>query len=241
MTRAAGRWEGPSGLVTHDPEAMLQVARRAAGQGIAVQIHGIGDAAVRAALDVLEATPVVPGVAHRVEHAQLVDPDDIPRFARSGIAASVQPCHLCTDASAITTAWGSRSRNAFPLASLDRSGALLPLGTDAPVESPDPWRNLAAAVRRCDATWPAEHPPFHPEQSIDVMRALRAACVDPALVLGATGHGRLVAGSPADLLVIPEDGLRDPGARGEHLAATRPLATLIDGQVVYRAPSFDLA
>ena len=115
----------------------------------------------------------------------------------------------------------------------------MPLGTDAPVESPDPWRNLAAAVSRRDSTWAADRPAFHPEQAIDVMRALRAACVDPALVLGLPGHGRLVAGSPADLLVIPDDGLRDPGVRGEHLAATRPLATLIDGEVVYRAASFD--
>lgn len=230
---------GPAGMVTHDPGAMLEVASRAAAHGIAVQIHAIGDAAVRSALDVLEATPRVAGVAHRIEHAQLVDPVDIPRFARSGIAASVQPCHLCTDAPAIATAWGDRSRHAFPLAALDRAGALLPLGTDAPVESPDPWRNLAAAVSRRDSTWPRDRPSFHAEQSIDVVRALRAACLDPALVLGDSGHGRLLAGSAADLLVIPDNGIRDPGPRGEHLAATRPLATLIDGRVAYRAASFD--
>ena len=230
---------GPSGMVTHDPDAMLRVATRAARQGIAVQIHGIGDAAVRVALDVLAATPQVTGVTHRVEHAQLVDPDDIPRFARLGVAASVQPCHLCTDAPAILAAWGERARHAFPLASLARTGALMPLGTDAPVESPDPWRNLAAAVSRVDPIWPTDRATFHPEQSIDVPRALRAACLDPAIVLGEPELGRLLPGSPADLFVIPDDGLRDPGPRGKHLAATRPLVTLIDGQVVYRADDFD--
>ena len=230
---------GPAGMITHDPDDMLLVAMRAAVNGIAVQIHGIGDAAVRAALDVLEHLPRVAGVAHRVEHAQLVDQADIPRFGRAGIAASVQPCHLCSDAPAVEHAWGARSRDAFPIAALDRAGTLIPFGTDAPVESPDPWRNLAAAVRRCDPSWPTDRGLFHPEQSIDVTRALRAACLDPALALGHAGLGRLLPGSPADLVVIPWDGLADPGTRGEHLAATRPMATLIDGAVVYRRDDFD--
>ena len=230
---------GPAGMIAHDPAAMITVATRAATHGIAVQIHGIGDAAVRAALGVLERIPRVAGVAHRVEHAQLVDPADIPRFARAGIAASVQPCHLCTDAPAVQHAWGVRSLDAFPIAALDGAGTLIPFGTDAPVESPDPWRNLAAAVRRCDPTWPDDRDRFHPEQAISVERALRAACVDPARVLGDARLGRLVPGSPADLLVIPVDGLDDPGERGEHVAATRPLATLIDGQMVYRQDGFD--
>ena len=207
---------------------------------IAVQIHGIGDAAVRTALDVLEAIPVVPGVAHRVEHAQLIDPADVPRFARAGIAASVQPCHLCSDAPTVRAAWGDRSGQAFPIAALAGSGALIPFGTDAPVESPDPWRNLAAAVCRADPAWPTDQSAFHPEQAIDVTRAIRAACLDPAIALGDPGRGRLLPGSPADLIVIPDSGLRDPGARGEHLAATRPLATLVDGEVVHRAAAFDL-
>ncbi len=230
---------GPAGMLTHAAGPMCSVAARAASSGIAVQIHGIGDAAVRAALDVLERIPRVAGVAHRIEHAQLVDAADVSRFARSGIAASVQPCHLCSDVTAIRLAWGDRSDRAFPLAALDAAGALLPLGTDAPVESPDPWRNLAAAVRRTDPAWDAEEPAFHAEQAISLERALRAACVDPAITLGDPALGRLRAGSPADLIVIPDAGLRDPGLRGQHLAHTRPLATLIDGQVVHRHRDFD--
>ncbi len=230
---------GPAGLVTHDPDRMRKVAARAASHGIAVQVHGIGDAAVRAALDVLEAIPRVAGAHHRVEHAQLIDPADVPRFGRAGIAASVQPCHLCSDAPAVRAAWGERSRHAFPLAALERAGALIPFGTDAPVESPDPWRNLAAAVSRSDPGWPADRAALHAEQAIDVARALRAACVDPALTLGEPRLGRLLAGSPADLLVVPADGLREPGGRGAALAATRPLATLVAGGIVYRTNAFD--
>ncbi len=235
---------GPSGMVTGSPVEWRRLAARAAAHGIATQIHGIGDAAVRTALDVLEAAPRVPGVAHRVEHAQLVDPADVPRFARSGIAASVQPCHLCSDAPAARMAWGDRVRHAFPLAALATSGALIPMGTDAPVESPDPWRNLAAAVLRRDPAWPDDVLAFVPDQAITLERAIRAACLDPALSLGPSGPGsrgagRLVPGSPADLIVIPDDGLRDPGHRGEHLAATRPMAALIDGVLVHQDPSFD--
>ncbi len=142
---------GPAGLITHDADQMRAVALRAASNGIAVQIHGIGDAAVRAALDVLEAIPRIDRAHHRIEHAQLVHPTDVPRFRPAGISASVQPCHLCSDASAVRAAWGERSQHAFPIAALDRAGALIPFGTDAPVESPIPGATSArpslAAIR----------------------------------------------------------------------------------------------
>lgn len=229
----------PRGLLTATPEELRRPASEAAAAGIAVQVHGIGDRAVRVALDVLAQVPLVPGVRHRVEHAQLIDPADVLRFAASEVAASVQPCHLCTDAPAMRSAWGDRTRHAFPLAALDGAGALIPFGTDAPVESPDPWRNVAAAVARADAGWPSGRHPFHPEQSLSVGRALRAACLDPAVVAGRDDLGRLVPGTLADLLVVPVAGLLDPGPRGIALAATRPLATLIDGTLAYQAPGFD--
>jgi predicted amidohydrolase YtcJ len=205
---------------------------------MAVQIHGIGDRAVRVALDVLARLPRL-AARHRVEHAQLVDGADVPRFAAHEVAASVQPCHLCTDEPAMRVAWGVRTAQAFPLASLAASGALIPFGTDAPVESPDPWRNLAAAVSRSDVAWPDTRGPFHIEQALSVDRALRAACLDPALTAGRHDLGRLSAGSAADLVVVPVAGLLDPGPRAARLAATRPLATLIDGQVSYLAPGHD--
>lgn len=229
----------PTGLLTASPDELLALARTASAAGIAAQVHGIGDRAVRVALDVLSQLPAPSVGRHRVEHAQLVDPADVPRFATLGVAASVQPCHLCTDEPAMRLAWGERTANAFPLAALDATGALIPLGTDAPVESADPWRNLAAAVARSDAGWPADRPAFHPEQALSVPRALRAACLDPALTAGREDVGRLVPGAVADAVVIPAAGLLDPGPRGARLAATRPLATLIDGQVAHHASGFD--
>jgi predicted amidohydrolase YtcJ len=230
---------GSSGMLLRSPEELSRMAKRAADADIAVQIHAIGDAAVRSALDVLEALPRLAGPSHRVEHAQLIDPVDVPRFAKLGVAASVQPCHLCTDTSIARVAWGERSANAFPLRDLDAAGALIPFGTDAPVERPDPWRGLAAAVSRSDPTWKPDVAPLHQDQALPVSRALRAACLDPAQSLGLTDEGRLTPGARADLLVVPVRGLDEPGSSGADLASIRPLATLIDGEVNYRAPVFD--
>lgn len=226
------------GLLTATPEELLGLATEATAAGIGVQVHGIGDRAVRVALDVLARVPRMAVVRHRVEHAQLVDPADVPRFASLDVAASVQPCHLCTDGPAMRAGWGARTADAFPLAALDAAGALIPFGTDAPVESPDPWRNIAAAVTREDRAWPSERGPFHREQALSVERALRAACLDPAQVAGRADLGRLVPGARADLVVVPLAGLLDPGPRGATLAVTRPLATVIDGTITYQAPGF---
>jgi hypothetical protein len=227
-----------------DGPQLVALARRAAEAGIASQIHAIGDGAVRTVLDVLEGLPTVAGAWHRVEHAQLVHPSDQGRFAALGVAASVQPCHLLSDAPAIVAAWGSRSAAAFPLADLDRAGTLLPLGTDAPVEPADPWRGIAAAVTRRGTGWPSARA-LHPEQAIGLARALRAACLDGPRSARLADQGHLGAGARADFLVLPgsafeaadEGGSSGPSA--ELLSELRPLATVLDGEAVWRSPDFD--
>lgn len=230
---------GPSGMLLRSAEELGRLANRAAATGIAVQIHAIGDAAVRSALNVLAGLPRLAGPSHRIEHAQLIDRADVRRFAKLGVAASVQPCHLCSDAFIARLAWGTRTANAFPLRALAASGALIPFGTDAPVEPPDPWRGLAAAATRADPHWDPGVAPLHAEQSLPVWRALRAACLDPAQSIGVTDEGHLTPGARADLLIVPLRGLENHGPSGIALAATRPLATLIDGDVAFRAPGFD--
>ena len=91
-----------------------------------------------------------------IEHAQLVDPADVPRFGALGVAASVQPVHLRSDAEPQREAWGERADNTFPLRALIAGGALIPFGTDAPVEPPDPWPGIAVAVARRDPSRPAD-------------------------------------------------------------------------------------
>jgi predicted amidohydrolase YtcJ len=230
---------GPRGMLLAPEEVLRQRAAAAVAAGIAVQIHGIGDQAVRTALDVLASLPIAPGgFRYRVEHAQLVSPADRPRFAALGIAASVQPCHLASDAAAVRQAWGPRSADAFPFGDIAQSGAVMPFGTDAPVESPDPWPGVAIAVTRIGARW-SDRRSFHPEQSVDLARALRAACLDGPMSAGEPDRGRLVHGHRADLVVVPAEALDEPVGPGGALESARPLATLIDGVEVWRAPSFD--
>ncbi|HUP83470.1 MAG TPA: amidohydrolase [Candidatus Limnocylindria bacterium] len=231
---------GPSGMFLTSPEDLAELAARAEENGISVQIHAIGDAAARAVLDVFESLRPQPRglpLMRRMEHAQLVDPQDQPRFGGLGVAASVQPVHLRSDIPQIKLGWGERGEYAIPLRGILDGGALIPFGTDAPVEQPDPWPGIATALVRRD---PADESakPVGARQAIDLARAIRGACLDPALVAGQTDLGHLTPGARADLLIVPATGF------GEHLdaaalAATRPLATLIDGQVVHRAARFD--
>ena len=227
---------GPRGMFLASADELRTDLRRAAAAGISGQVHAIGDAGVRLALELLADLPAT-ALVRRVEHAQLVDPADQPRFGQLGIAASVQPVHLRSDAEPAREAWGGRAEHAFPLATLVRGGALVPMGTDAPVEPVDPWPGIAVAVVRRDPFRP-EDAPLGAHNAIDLARALRSACLDPAQSAGEGLLGRLVEGCRADLIVVPADGLREP-VDAPTLASTRPLATLIDGETVFHAPSFD--
>ncbi len=231
---------GPAGMLLAPPEWLRERAATAGGSGIAAQIHGIGDAAVRSALDILQALPrIAGGIRHRVEHAQLVHPADLPRFGAAGIAASVQPVHLVGDAPVARMAWGDRIRWSFPIRSLAAGGALIAFGTDAPVESPDPWPGIAMAVTRDSSTWAAGVGEGFVGESIDLARAIRAACLDPALTAGEDDRGRLVLGHRADLVVVPAEMLDEGAVADGALGSGRPLATMLDGEVVYRDQAFD--
>jgi len=222
------------GVWTTDPEQLAELARRAASAGISTQIHAIGDAAVRTALDVLAATdPAVP-LMPRLEHVQLLDPADRGRFAAHGIAASVQPCHVGSDAAKARRLWGARAEaSGYAWASIARTGAVLAFGTDAPVEPVDPWPGIALAVRREDPRWPAGTPPFGPQEALTLDRALRAQCVDPAVAARETDRGRLVPGQRADVVVITAAAIDDPVEAGGPLSSARPSMVLMDGEVVF--------
>ena len=220
------------GVFITPPDRLAALASRAAAVGIATMIHAIGDHGVRAALDALE--PTVGGVPFmpRLEHVQLLHPDDRGRFARSGIAASVQPIHLRADAAAARRLWGDRAETSgYTWRSIADSGAVLAFGTDAPVEPIDPWPGLAMAVTRSDASWPTGTPPFGPHEALTLERAIRAACVGPAVTARESDRGRLVPGQRADLVVLPIAALTEPVEPGGALATARPRLVLVDGLV----------
>ncbi|CAN5765015.1 amidohydrolase [soil metagenome] len=227
---------GPAGMFVAGREELADYLRRAWAGGISAQVHAIGDAAVRLALDLLAGQPPLL-LAPRIEHAQLVSPSDVARFGALDVAASIQPIHLRSDAGMARRSWGERAEHAFPIGGALAGGALVPFGTDAPVEPIDPWPGIAVAISRRDPYRPADQP-LGREHAIDLAQALRSACLHPALVAGETDRGQLVAGQRADLLVVPAQ-LFEPSADAAAVADTRPLATLLDGEIVHRDPLFD--
>jgi predicted amidohydrolase YtcJ len=214
-------------------ELKHDVARALAG-GLAVAIHAIGDRACRSALDAFEAAGEAlrrPKLPSRIEHLQLVDDRDLPRLARLGIAASVQPTHLTSDIELVERWWSARRARAYPYRALADSGALVAFGSDAPVEPPDAAGAIHAAVTR---QRPGGHPAggFVPAQRMTLEAAL-ACSTESAARLAGLAHelGRLAPGCLADLVVWNLDLLK---TAPERLTEARPVATILAGEVVYR-------
>ncbi len=177
--------------------------------------------------------PLVP----RVEHVQLVDPADLPRFARHGIAASVQPVHLRSDAAQARHLWGERAeRSGYPWRSLAESGALLPFGTDAPIEPIDPWPGIAIAVTRADASWPPGH------RAVRSSRGARPGTGDPRRLPRRAAVGRRAGSGPAG--GRPARGHRRPPGRRPWRSRSRSAGRsgssaragwLVDGEIAFEA------
>jgi predicted amidohydrolase YtcJ len=222
------------GIWLTPPEEVAAFARQAADGGIATQVHSIGDRACRVTLGALEDVAGRTALMPRLEHVQLLHPDDRDRFGRAGIAASIQPVHVRADAPIARRLWGRRAEaHGYPMRSLLDAGAVVAFGTDAPVEPIDPWPGLSMAVTRLDGSWPADSEPFGSEERITLEQALRAACVAPAVVAAETDRGRLTPGQRADLLVLPATALSHPIEPGGALATARPRLVMIDGEVAF--------
>ncbi|WP_238706038.1 amidohydrolase family protein [Serinicoccus marinus] len=148
-------------------EELTELLHRAKGAGLEAALHAIGDAAVGAVLDAFAAS----GAVGSVEHAQLVDPADVRRWAAlpQRVVASVQPAHLLDDRSVTEQCWPDRTDRTFTLRSFLDAGIELTLGSDAPVSPLDPWQAMAAAVHR----GPEDGESWHPEQEITPGRRSR--------------------------------------------------------------------
>jgi predicted amidohydrolase YtcJ len=193
------------GLWVTDPAKVAVDAAITLRAGYQPAIHAIGDAANRAALDLLAAAMKRgrPALPPRIEHAQIVTAEDAARFGRLGVVASVQPVHCTSDHRWTPARLGpARLDEAFPWRRLLDGGALLAFGSDAPVEDPDPFQALAAAETRQD---PQGDPPggFLPDQRLSRVEALRAYTAGNAAALGrARDLGALQKGAVADLLWV---------------------------------------
>ncbi|WP_370645297.1 amidohydrolase [Pseudonocardia sp. DSM 110487] len=179
---------GSHGRLELSPDDLVQLMAKAHRHRIQPAVHAIGDRATAIALDAF--TEV--GCPGRIEHAQLVHPDDMKRFAALGVTIGVQPAHAPDDRDVADRYWAGRTGQAFPYGELLATGARLEIGSDAPVSPLDPWDGIASAVARTDD----DRPPWHPEQAIPLADALRAA---------SGGRAGVHVGDPADLVVVAVD------------------------------------
>jgi len=196
------------GVLTLEPEELMSLAQQAVGGGLALAVHAIGDRANRMVLDALEAVrPLNPSLRHRVEHAQLLTPEDVGRFQQLNVVASMQPVHAIHDRAMAERYWGARTRCAYAWRTLLETGAVLAFGSDAPIERFDPWVGLYAAVTRRHEVDGAPGPEgWHPEQRLTLPEALHAFTVGAAYAAGMEAEvGRLLPGYLADLLVLNHD------------------------------------
>ena len=226
------------GLQFHSDAEMLKLADTAAAAGFQVATHAIGDAADAQIIGVYEQLSKTYGRDRRwrIEHFQIADPADIPRLAPAGIIASMQPTHQTSDRLMAEKRLGpNRLAGAYAWQSVLKSGARLAFGTDFPVENPNPFPGLAAAISRQDMNG---QPPggWIPSERLTFDQALAAYTRGGAYAGFAEGKiGALEPGKWADFIFVDRDPTKvDP----QSLARTQVLETWVAGKKVWeRAPS----
>ncbi len=225
---------GDRGMPVTDRAVVREAMWLAAGAGLAVTAHAIGDAAVRRALELMEPLPRA-ALPHRIEHLQCVAEADLARAAAAGIVASMQPAHLLTDIPLVERHWGRRGRGAYAFRSLLARGTSVTFGSDVPVASLDPRIGIYAALeRRMDAAGSGDR--WRGEERVEWLTALRAYTLAGAEAAGAgRRRGRLAPGQDADLVAWEVDPAIDRD-QGEAFRRARVRLTVVGGEVVLREP-----
>ena len=227
------------GMLLLDREELAEQGRQAVENGISLAVHAIGD---RANHEVIEAFEQIrsferqqglPELRHRIEHVQLINPQDVDRLARLNIIASMQPIHATSDMLMADRFWGERSRLAYAWRSQLDHGAILAFGSDAPVESPNPFWGLHAAItrQRPDGTPSADG--WYPAQRLSLTEAIQAYTRGAAHTAGMESRlGRLAPGYLADLIVLPSDPFK---VAPNQIRDLRPVSTMVSGNWVFQS------
>lgn len=229
------------GLLVNDPDAVLRIAIAALRGGIQLQTHAIGDRGNRLVLDLYErALASVPAAERavaeprfRIEHAQVVAPEDMPRFARLGVIASMQPSHAISDMFFAPARLGpGRIDGAYAWRSLLDAGAIIPAGSDAPVEQGDPIIEFYAAVTRRTPEGYAG-PDWSLGQRVTREEALKMLTLWPAYAaFQEQERGSIEVGKLADFTVLSADIMQLPETE---ILKARVICTIIGGEVAYEA------
>ncbi len=233
---------GDRGAPLLEPEAFDALARALDRAGFQIHVHAIGDRAVRMALDALEAAGRANGfrdMRHHIAHLELIDPADIPRFRRLGVAANFQALWAYPDTYitelTLPLLGPARSRWLYPIGSVAATGAVIAGGSDWSVSSMNPLEAIQVAVTRRD---PGAGPgqAWIPEERADLATMLRAYTVNGAwLCREERTRGSLEAGQAADLIVLDRDLFAIPASE---IGRAKVLLTLLDGREVFRDPGF---
>lgn len=229
--------ENNRGILNMDGEELFEHGRKAAHVGLGMTVHAIGDRANHEVLNAYEQLrryekeKHLPHLRHRVEHVQVIHPDDAPRLAKLNVIASMQPIHATSDMLMADQFWGERAKLAYAWKTQREFGAPLAFGSDAPVESPNPFWGLHAAVtrRRADGSPSAEG--WYPEQKLSITDAFAAYTLGAAYAAYLEDRlGKLAPGFLADLIVLEQDPFT---CNPTELLALESSATMVGGEWVY--------
>jgi predicted amidohydrolase YtcJ len=226
------------GILNMDGEELFEHGRKAAEAGLSMTVHAIGDRAnhevlnAYAQLRTYESEKGLPHLRHRIEHVQVLHPDDVPRLAQLNVVASMQPIHAPSDMFAADRFWGDRSALGYAWRSQLDQGATLAFGSDAPVESPNPFWGLHAAVTRRRADGSPSKEGWFPQQKLTLLEAIHAYTLGAAYAANAEDRiGKLAPGYLADLIVLDEDIFSmDP----DDLLTMQSSATMVGGDWVWQ-------
>ena len=227
----------PTGMLMLDAEQVFEIGQKAARAGLSLAVHAIGDRANHevlkglAQLRAFEKAEGLPARRHRIEHVQLLHPDDIDQLAALNLIASVQPIHATSDMFIANRYWGDRSQYAYAYQALLSAGTHLAFGSDAPVETPNPFYGLHAAVTRRRQDGQPGESGWYPDQKLSLQQALQAYTTGAAFASGQESClVQLTAGHFADLMIMETDPFSIPP---QGLWQLKPTATMVGGQWVW--------
>jgi predicted amidohydrolase YtcJ len=226
--------EGDLGVEATSEEELKENSIKAGRAGMGVAIHAIGDRAVHQSLNAIEESKqraeAESSLRHRIEHVQLLHPQDVDRFARLGVIASVQPVHAPADIDIAEKYWGERCRLAYAFNTLLESGARVVFGSDVPIETLDPWKGIHAAVCRHRT---GEEKSWYPDQKVSVADAVLAYTQGASYASYEENlKGSIEVGKLADMVILSQDIFEvDP----EEIANTKVDCTILGGRTVFEA------
>jgi predicted amidohydrolase YtcJ len=226
--------DGALGVEATSQEELKENSIKASRAGMGVAIHAIGDRAVHQSLNAIEEsmqrTDHKSRLRHRIEHVQLLHPQDVERFSKLGIIASVQPVHAPADIDIAERYWGKRSRLAYAFNTLLESRAKVVFGSDVPIETLDPWRGIHAAVTRRRI---GEQESWYPEEKVSPSEAISAytkwasyASYEENL------KGSIEVGKLADIVILSQNVFE---IEPDEIPDTKVQYTILGGEIIFEA------